>query len=188
MHAAWGSWLIPLGNGVAMKVPSKNFLVDTQTEIKTSEYSWSHLHGNRSQQWTSRRGSRIQASSPTEIVQLFNWYFVSVFTSDPVTCNSADEVYTGPNADVMDLTLTVTRVLNVLVNLDTIKATSLDEILARILKETAYEIAPSLCLSDWASFPWTGNWPRWSLYSRKIIKNMLRTTGQFRYCARFLRW
>ena len=87
-----------------------------------------------------------------------------------------------------DLTLTVTRVLNVLVNLDTIKATSPDEILARILKETAYEIAPSLCLSDWASFPWTGNWPRWSLYSRKIIKNMLRTTGQFRYCARFLRW
>ena len=87
-----------------------------------------------------------------------------------------------------DLTLTVTRVLNVLVNLDTIKATSLDEILARILKETAYEIAPSSCLSDWASFPWTGNWPRWSLYSRKIIKNMLRTTGQFRYCARFLRW
>ena len=29
MHAAWGSWLIPLRNGVAMKVPSKNFFLST---------------------------------------------------------------------------------------------------------------------------------------------------------------
>lgn len=60
-------------------------------------------------------GSRIQASSPAEIVELFNRYFVSVFSSDPVTCNSADEEYAEPNVDLTlsDLTLTVTRVLDV---------------------------------------------------------------------------
>ena len=91
-------------------------------------------------------GSRIQASSPAEIVELFNRYFVSVFTSDPVTCNSADEEYAGPNVDLTlsDLTPTVTQVLDVLAKLDASKATGLDEIPARIL-ETVYDIAPSLC-------------------------------------------
>ena len=42
-------------------------------------------------------GIRVQASLPAEIVELFIQYFVSVFTSDPVTCNSADKEYTGPN-------------------------------------------------------------------------------------------
>ena len=44
-------------------------------------------------------GSRIQASSPTEIVEQSNQHFVSVFKFDPVTCNSADEEYAGPNVD-----------------------------------------------------------------------------------------
>ena len=90
---------------------------------------------------------RIQASSPTEIVDLFNRYFVSVFTSDPVTCKSVDKQDAGPDVDLMlsDLTLTVTQVLDVLANLDASKATGSDEIPAKILKETAHEIAPSLC-------------------------------------------
>ena len=54
----------------------------------------------------------------------------------------------------MDLTLIwryrtwlsrVTQVLDALANLDASKATGPDEIPARILKETAHEIAPSLC-------------------------------------------
>jgi len=70
-----------------------------------------------------------------------------VFTSDPVTCKSVDEEDAGPNADLTlsDLTLTVTQVLDVLANLDASKATGPDEIPARILKETAHEVAPSLC-------------------------------------------
>ena len=60
---------------------------------------------------------------------------MSVFTSDPVTCNST----------LSDLTLTVTQVLYLLANLDASKVTSPVEIPPRILKETAYEIAPSLC-------------------------------------------
>ena len=57
------------------------------------------------------------------------------------------EEYDGPNVDVTlsDLTLTVTQVLDVLANLDASKATGSDEISARILKETVYEITPFLC-------------------------------------------
>jgi len=84
-------------------------------------------------------GSRTQASSPAEIVDLFNRYFVSVFTSDPVTCKLVDEEDAGRNVDLtlLDLALTVTQVLDVLANLDASKATGPDEIPAIILKETA---------------------------------------------------
>ena len=85
---------------------------------------------------------------------------MSVFTSDPVTCDSADEEYAGPNVDLTlsDLTHTVTQVSDVLANLDASKATGPDEIPARILKNTAYEIAHpyvnySTSLSDWTPFP-----------------------------------
>ena len=43
-------------------------------------------------------------------LELFNWYFMPLFTSDPITCNSADEEYAGPNVDPTssDLNFTVT--------------------------------------------------------------------------------
>ena len=70
-----------------------------------------------------------------------------MFTSDPVTCKLVDDEDAGPNVDLTlsDLTLTVTQVLDVLANLDVSKATGPDETSARILKETAHEIAPPLC-------------------------------------------
>ena len=70
-----------------------------------------------------------------------------MFTSDPVTCKLVDEEDAGPKVDLTlsDLTLTVTQVLDVLANLDVSKATGPDETSARILKEAAHEIAPSLC-------------------------------------------
>ena len=46
---------------------------------------------------------------------------------------------------MLDLILTVTQVLDILANLAASKVTSPDEILARILRETAYEIASSWC-------------------------------------------
>ena len=91
-----------------------------------------------------------------------------MFTSDPVSCNSTDKEDAGLNVDLtlLDLTLTVTEVLDVLANFHASKATSPDEIPARILKETAHEIGLlhpyanySTRLSEWASFPRTGNWP-----------------------------
>ena len=70
-----------------------------------------------------------------------------MFTSDPVTCKLVDEEDAGPNVDLTlsDLTLTVTQVLDVPANLDVSKGTGPDKTSARILKETAHEIAPSLC-------------------------------------------
>ena len=84
-------------------------------------------------------GSRTQASSPAEIVDLFNRYFVSVFTSDPVTCKLVDEEDSGFNVDLTlsDFALTVTQVLDALADLDASKATGPDEIPVIILKETA---------------------------------------------------
>ena len=138
-------------------------------------------------------GTGIAGKTPSywAWLELFNWYFMSLFTSDPITCNSADEEYAGPNVDPTssDLTFTVTQVLNVLANFDASKAMGPDEIPARILKEIAYEIASFLCklFNTSLPFPWTGNWPTWSLYSRRIIKNKPRTTGQSHYCAWFPR-
>ena len=94
-------------------------------------------------------GTGIAGKTPSywAWLELFNWYFMSLFTSDPITCNSADEEYAGPNVDPTssDLTFTVTQVLNVLANFDASKAMGPHEIPARILKEIAYEIAPFLC-------------------------------------------
>ena len=70
---------------------SKTFLVDTHTEIKTSGIPEVISMATDPSGELPNVGSRIQASSHAEIVELFNRYFVSVFKSDPVTCNSADE-------------------------------------------------------------------------------------------------
>ena len=105
-------------------------------------------------------GSRTQASSPAEIVDLFNRYFVSdpvtvelkhhpllksltcligTSVSDPVTCKLVDEEDSGFNVDLTlsDFALTVTQVLGALADLDASKATGPDEIPVIILKETA---------------------------------------------------
>ena len=70
-------------------------------------------------------GSKTQASCPAEIADLFNRYFVSVFTSGPVTSKLVDEEDAGSNVDLTlsDLTLPVTQALDVLANLDASKAT-----------------------------------------------------------------
>ena len=122
-------------------------------------------------------GSRIQASSPAEIVELFNRYFVSVFTSDPVTCNSADEEYAGPNVDLTlsDLTPTVTQVLY-WPSLTRVKLPVLMKSRLGFWRQYMTSLHPyvksSKSLSEWAPFPWPGNWPTWSLYSRGKIKNL----------------
>lgn len=68
---------------------SKTFLVNTQTEIDKL------ATGPSGEPLDDR--SRIQASSPAEIVELFNWYFVLVFTSDSVARKSADKEDAGLN-------------------------------------------------------------------------------------------
>ena len=85
---------------------------------------------------------RESADSPAGIADLFNRCFASVFTVDSpveeITCEPSDTV-------MVDLTLTVTTVQAALEALEVGKATGPDEIPAKLLKETASVIAPSLC-------------------------------------------
>ena len=81
--------------------------------------------------------SRPTATNPNEIADFFNTYFASVFTSDNL--NRTD------NPVLTELNLTELEVETLLNSLDTNKATGSDEIPARLLKDTASVIAPSIC-------------------------------------------
>ena len=85
--------------------------------------------------------SRPIATNPNEIADFFNTYFASVFTSENLPVqhpNRTDPVLT-------ELKVTELEVETLLNSLDTNKATGSDEIPARLLKETASIITPSIC-------------------------------------------
>jgi hypothetical protein len=83
------------------------------------------------------------AEKPQEIANLFNSYFISVFSpSAEIILEDSplpDEPY------MTELCLTVTEVQATLEALDVTKATGPDGIPAHLLKETASVIAPSIC-------------------------------------------
>ena len=83
------------------------------------------------------------ASTPKEIAQLFNHYFASVFSPSTIVIPSDDSMQvTGPV--LTDIELTTDEVLKSLKMLNVNKATGSDGIPARLLRETADNIAPSL--------------------------------------------
>ena len=81
------------------------------------------------------------------IADLFNKYFASVFhnDSDLLTKDDLDTRNTDDNC-VSDIDLTVDDIYPLLHLLNEHKATGPDGIPNKILKETAQQIAPSLCL------------------------------------------
>ena len=83
-------------------------------------------------------GRHISATSPSDIVKLFNHYFVSVFTQNAEICcpDCVDEVFANP--ELCDLVFTTNQVLAVLSILSVYKSSGPDKIPARILKETAH--------------------------------------------------
>jgi hypothetical protein len=85
---------------------------------------------------TSVDNVREYAENPMDIATPFNCYFVSIFSSDPI---NIDTIFN-------DIILSEGTVRSVLKNIDNNKAHGPDEIPARLLTETAYKIAPSLCL------------------------------------------
>ena len=85
--------------------------------------------------------SRKYAETPTDVANLFNNYFTSIFTTDPDTF--ADPSTTDALLD--DVILTPDDVTNVLKTLNNNKAHGPDGIPARLLIETASQISPSLC-------------------------------------------
>ena len=90
----------------------------------------------------SQNPSRVSADTPAGIADLFNRFFASVFTIDSAVektaCIRSDTV-------ISDLTLNESKFLAALKALEVGKATGPDQIPAKLLKQTASVIAPSLC-------------------------------------------
>ena len=130
------------------------FFADMESNLKSNpKRFWSILkvkskHKNVPETITmaTSDNSRVKASTPSEVAELFNQYFVSVFASDQGT--SAPERENGQLPDsglfLTDVILSVSEAELTLLNLDASKATGPDELPAKILKETAEVIAPSL--------------------------------------------
>ena len=93
---------------------------------------------------TNQDPARFSADNPTDIANMFNRYFTSVYTSADNYEDTADHEQAEP-AVMTDLALSVEEVQAVLGSLDCTKATGPDGIPARLLKETASVISPSLC-------------------------------------------
>ncbi|CAB3982957.1 Hypothetical predicted protein [Paramuricea clavata] len=95
---------------------------------------------------TSVNNVREYAENPRDIATLFNCYFVSIFSSDPINIVNQQSISETTDTLFNDIVLSQGTVRSVLRNLDNNKAHGPDEIPARLLTETAYQIAPSLCL------------------------------------------
>ncbi|CAB3996295.1 Hypothetical predicted protein [Paramuricea clavata] len=86
---------------------------------------------------------RLHADNNTDIANMFNEYFASIFTSDP---DSNSERQDHSQVITIDnIALSEEEVMTVIMNLDSNKAQGPDNIPARLLKETAMQITPSLC-------------------------------------------
>ncbi len=95
---------------------------------------------------------RIYADSNTEIANMFNEYFASIFTSD--STNASEHANQSYNAIILkNVTLSEEEVLPIIMNLDNNKAQGPDGIPARLLKETAKQSPYELDM-----FLTTGNW------------------------------
>ena len=86
-----------------------------------------------------------QASTPQQIAELFNSYFVSVFTA-PSEIRTLSAPFMSSHPTLNELEIPVEMVLTSLKQLDINKATESDGIPVRLLKETADQISPSLTM------------------------------------------
>ena len=87
---------------------------------------------------------RTISDNAEDISNMFNNYFTSVFTTDNLSEDSTSET---SYPTVTELSFSANEVQTVLDALEVTKATGPDEIPARLLKETSYAIASSLCSS-----------------------------------------
>ena len=86
---------------------------------------------------------RINADTNIGIANMFNEYFASNFNTD--YHSFSENRVQAYDITIDDITLSEEEIIAVIKNLDTNKAQGPDNIPARLLKETATEIAPSLC-------------------------------------------
>ena len=101
---------------------------------------------------------RATADTPEEIADIFHNYFTSVFSApqEDKVDNGAGK-FPAAEPSFTDTVLYVGEVEAVLKLLDPNKATGPDEILGRILEESATTIAPSLCRRMRAKDPYIRN-------------------------------
>ena len=93
---------------------------------------------------TTNPGTRLYANTPRGITTLFNQYFHSVYTNFPDEPASPQSVSSPPLSCISSVDLSLEEVYLALQNLDPTKAHGPDGFSSRILKECAYQLAPSL--------------------------------------------
>ncbi|CAB4028407.1 Hypothetical predicted protein, partial [Paramuricea clavata] len=89
-------------------------------------------------------GSRLQANTPSDIATMFNEYFQSVYTCFEDLSPSFQPDSSSPLSSISSIDLSVEEVFQALQNLDPSKAHGPDGFPSRILKECAFQLAPSL--------------------------------------------
>ena len=121
-------------------IPDRVSMLSTSPTPSSSTSQRSFFNQAHSTQ--SSQPSRLIATNPNEIADLFNTYFASVFTTENLPVQYPNKSY---DPVLTDLSLSEVEVEILLTSLDTNKATGSDEIPARLLKETASVIVPSIC-------------------------------------------
>ena len=87
---------------------------------------------------------RKYGNNTTDIANMFNHYFASIFTCD--SHGSTDHQNRSHNVTTIDnITLSEEEIMTVIMNLNNNKAQGSDNIPVRKLKRTAVQITPSLC-------------------------------------------
>jgi hypothetical protein len=86
---------------------------------------------------------RLHADNNTDIANMFNEYFASIFTSD--SDSNSERQDHSQVITIDNIVLSEEEVMAVVMNLDSNKAQGPDNIPARLLKETAVQITISLC-------------------------------------------
>ena len=93
---------------------------------------------------TTNPGTPLYANTPRGITTLFNQYFHSVYTNFPEESVSPQSVSSPPLSCISSVGLSLEEVYLALQNLDPTKAYGPDGFSSRILKEYAYQLAPSV--------------------------------------------
>ena len=131
----------------------KNYFISVATELNSnpkrfwSLFKYASKKSSLPQRMTLRSSDNddtIAADDPNSIADLFNTFFASVFHQDQT--HPANETTITDENCLTDIELTVDDILPLLHSLNEHKATGPDGISNKILKETAEQVAPSLCL------------------------------------------
>ena len=131
----------------------KNYFISVATELNSNPKRFWSLFKHASKKpslpqrmtlKSSDNDNTIAADDPNSIADLFNTFFASVFHQDQT--HPANETTITDEICLTDIELIVDYILPLLHSLNEHKATGSDGISNKILKETAEQVAPSLCL------------------------------------------